>query len=84
MKILETLTVADFKSKTDSPSLKVMGNTKTGTKFISNGETTLAAVSKNYDSSDPDKEFILVQFDDSEDPLWILHNVSKVEQIEEL
>lgn len=82
MTILETLTVADFKQKTNSTTLKVVENPATGKNFVSNGSETLAAVSKNYKVDNPNKEFIKCKFDDTGEEIWVLHNMANV--VEEL
>lgn len=76
--ILLTLTVQQFKDKFKADELLLIKNPKTGKPFIGavGVKGSLAAVSKNYNSSEP-KEFIQCKWDDQPDdadPIWVLHN----------
>lgn len=75
MEILNTLTVSEFKAANNCETMQVVESPKTGKLFVASKGKTLAAVSKNYDSS-MSKEFIECKFDDVEETIWVLHNPS--------
>jgi predicted neuraminidase len=76
MDILNTMTVSEFKAANNCETMQVVESPKTGKLFVACKGKTLAAVSKAYDSTLPDKEFIQCKFDDVDEPIWVLHNPS--------
>ena len=83
MKVTKTVSVSTFKEMHKVDSLQIVKNPNTEKLFVSANGSTVAAVSKNYDSS-KDKEFIQVQFEDSAESIWILHNSNDTNVVESL
>lgn len=83
MEILRTLSVAAFKALHGVDTMQVVESPKTGKLFVAAAGKTLAAVSKNYVSSEP-KEFIECKFEEVAEPVWVLHNVNSTNVKEEL
>jgi len=77
------MSVPAFKKLHNADTLQVVKNPTTGKSFISANGKTVAAVSKNYDSTKADKEFVELILDDST-RLWCLHNPSDVNVVETL
>lgn len=78
------LSVAAFKAKHSTDRLDIITNPKTSKLFVATAEgKTVAAVSKNYKSSEP-KEFVELIMEDTAEVLWCLHNPSSANVLESL
>ena len=78
----QSLSIADFKAKHNAGSLDVVLNPKTGKLFVTANGKTVAAVSKNYDSTLEHKAFVEIIDDETSEILWCLHN-SNTENIKD-
>lgn len=77
------LSVADFKVKHSTTKLDIVKNPKTSKLFVTANGVTVASVSKNYDASKTDKEFVELVVEDGA-IIWCLHNPSDANVIESL
>ena len=69
----KSLSVAAFKEMHNTSSLEVVKNPNNGKLFVVAGGLTVAAVSKNYNSSE-DKGFVELIPNDGDEPIWCLYN----------
>jgi len=76
MKFGKSLSVNAFKQEHNADSLLIVKNPKNDKLFVTANGTTVAAVSKNYDSSKP-AEFVQLILEDTGEILWCLHNPSE-------
>ena len=84
MKFGKKLSVAAFKALHNTERLDVITNPKTSKLFVATAEgSTVAAVSKNYKSSEP-KEFVEMIMEDTGETIWCLRNPSSANVQESL
>ena len=76
------MSISAFKAKHNADTMSVILNPNTGKSFLSCDNTTVGAVSKNYDAS-KEKEMVELVMDDGA-IIWCLHNPSNVNVIEVL
>lgn len=84
MKFGESMSIVAFKEMHKTDRLDVIKNPNTDKLFVTANNKTVAAVSKNYDSSKPDKEFIELIMEDTSEAIWCLHNPSSNNRVESL
>lgn len=80
----ESMSIVAFKKAHDTDKIDVIKNPNTGKLFCTANGKTIAAVSKNYDSSKSDKEFVQLVFEDTGEIVWCLHNPSSTNRVESL
>lgn len=73
--------ISAFKDMHNTDTLEVVKSPKTGKLFVSANGKTVAAVSKNYDSSKP-KEFVELVTESGS--IWCLHNIAQNNTVETL
>ena len=83
MKFGKTLSVNAFKEMHNADKINIVKNPNTNKLFVTANGITVAAVSKNYDSS-KDKEFVEMIMEDTGEVLWCLHNSSEGNVVETL
>lgn len=83
MKFGKKLSVSAFKAMHKADKLDIVKNPNNGKLFVSANGSTVAAVSKNYDSA-KDKEFVELIMEDTGETLWCLHNPSNTNVVESL
>lgn len=83
MKFGKKLSVSAFKEMHKADKLDIVKNPTNGKLFVSVNGSTVAAVSKNYDST-KDKEFVELVLEDTGTMLWCLHNPSNTNVVESL
>lgn len=84
MKFGDTLSIVAFKQKHNTDRLDVIKNPNTDKLFVTANGKTVAAVSKNYDSTKTDKEFVELITEDTGEIIWCLHNPSSTNRVESL
>lgn len=84
MKFGEVMSIVAFKELHKTDRLDVVKNPHTEKLFVTANGKTVAAVSKNYDSSKSDKEFIQLVMEDTGETIWCLHNPSSTNRVESL
>jgi len=86
MKFGKKLSVVAFKELHKADKLDIVKKPKTDKLFVSANGSTVASVSKNYDST-KDKEFVELLVEDEEGTpktIWCLHNPSDANVVETL
>jgi len=80
-KVLRTLSIIAFMQLIGVTQMNHVKNPKPDKQdFLSANGKTVGAISRNYKKELPVKEMIEVQFEDTTDPVWILHNPQNVEE----
>lgn len=83
MKFGKSLSVNAFKEMHNADKLNIVKNPNNDKLFVTANGNTVAAVSKNYDSS-KDKEFVEMILEDTGETLWCLHNPSENNVVDSL
>jgi hypothetical protein len=83
MKFGKKLSIVAFKELQHTDKLDIVKNPKTDKLFVSANGATVAAVSKNYDST-KDKEFVEMIDEETAEILWCLHNPGNANVVETL
>lgn len=84
MKFGQKLTIAEFKELNNCTSLNIVRNPKTDKLFVTANGSTVAAVSKNYESSKGNAEFVELIMEDDGSKVWCLHNANTDNVVETL
>jgi pyrroline-5-carboxylate reductase len=76
MKFGKKLSINAFKEMHNAEKIQIIRNPKTDKLFVSANGQTVASVSKNYDATNADKEFVELIMEDTGETIWCLHNSS--------
>lgn len=68
------LSISDFKAEHNASDLQVVLNPKNDKLFVTANGKTVAAVSKNYNPENSNKEFVELIMEDTGETIWCLHN----------